>query len=112
MNHLNRPALSTAFVLAIFVLGLTGCATGPQLDQPAAPGIGPTLPPAFPPQDIVGRWGLAAYHKDEDRARTEQAAIAGVLRAEVTNDPLTATAAAGYIARRLDAHRDRCRRRW
>ena len=33
-----------------------------------------TLPPAFPPQDIVGRWGLAAYHKEEDRARTEAAA--------------------------------------
>ena len=32
------------------------------------------MPPAFPPQDIVGRWGLAAYHKDEDRARTEAAA--------------------------------------
>ena len=32
------------------------------------------LPPAFPPQDIVGRWGLAAYHKDEDRARIEAAA--------------------------------------
>ena len=29
----------------------------------------------FPPQDIVGRWGLAAYHKEEeDRARTEAAA--------------------------------------
>jgi hypothetical protein len=34
----------------------------------------PTLPPAFPPQDIVGRWGLAAYHKEEDRVRTEAAA--------------------------------------
>ncbi len=34
----------------------------------------PTLPPAFPPQDIVGRWGLAAYHKDEDRPRIEAAA--------------------------------------
>ena len=34
----------------------------------------PTLPPAFPPQDIVGRWGLAAYHKDEDRPRIETAA--------------------------------------
>jgi hypothetical protein len=33
-----------------------------------------TLPPAFPPQDIVGRWGLAAYHKDEDRPRIEAAA--------------------------------------
>jgi hypothetical protein len=58
-------------------LWLAGCATGPQLDQPAAPGIVQTLPPAFPPQDIVGRWGLAAYHKDEDRARTEAAAVAG-----------------------------------
>jgi len=33
-----------------------------------------TLPPAFPPQDIVGRWGLAAYHNVEDRARIEAAA--------------------------------------
>jgi hypothetical protein len=32
------------------------------------------MPPAFPPQDIVGRWGLAAYHKDEDRPRIEVAA--------------------------------------
>ena len=32
------------------------------------------MPPAFPPQDIVGRWGLAAYHKDEDRPRIETAA--------------------------------------
>ena len=32
------------------------------------------MPPAFPPQDIVGRWGLAAYHKDEDRERIEVAA--------------------------------------
>ena len=74
MNHPNRPALSTAIALGIFALGLSGCATGPQLDQPAAPAVVPTLPPGFPPQDIVGRWGLAAYHKEEDRARTEAAA--------------------------------------
>ena len=36
----------------------------------------PTLPPAFPPQDIVGRWGLAAYHTDEDRPRRTEAAAA------------------------------------
>ncbi len=77
MNHPNRPTLSTAMVLAVFALGLSACATGPQLDQPSAPAVVPTLPPAFPPQDIVGRWGLAAYHKDEDRARTEQAAAGG-----------------------------------
>ena len=73
MTQPNRPALSTALVIGFFVLGLAGCTTGPQLDQPAAPSL-QAGPPAFPPQDIVGRWGLAAYHKDEDRARTEAAA--------------------------------------
>jgi hypothetical protein len=61
-------------VIGLFALGLSGCTTGPQLDQPAAPAMVQAGPPAFPPQDIVGRWGLAAYHKDEDRARTEAAA--------------------------------------
>lgn len=75
MSHSIRPALSAAIIVGIFALGLSGCTTGPQLEtQPAAPAGGPALPPAFPPQDIVGRWGLAAYHKDEDRARTEAAA--------------------------------------
>ena len=74
MRYSNRPSLSAVFIVGIFALGLSGCATGPTLEQPAAPSGGPALPPAFPPQDIVGRWGLAAYHKDEDRARTEAAA--------------------------------------
>ena len=29
---------------------------------------------SIPAQDLVGRWGLAAYHKEEDRSRTEAAA--------------------------------------
>ncbi|HEY6859327.1 MAG TPA: hypothetical protein VI358_06030 [Pseudolabrys sp.] len=74
MSHLHRPAPSITLVLVLFALGLSGCATGPQVEQPAAPAVVPTLPPAFPPQDIVGRWGLAAYHKEEDRSRTEAAA--------------------------------------
>ncbi len=74
MSDPRRPARSTALVLVFFALGLSGCATGPQIEQPGAPAVVPTLPPAFPPQDIVGRWGLAAYHKEEDRARTEAAA--------------------------------------
>jgi hypothetical protein len=59
-------------VLAVSALMLAGCATqGPQApEQPVLQ----VLPPAFPPQDIVGRWGLAAFHKAEDQARTEEAA--------------------------------------
>lgn len=34
----------------------------------------PEMPPPIKPQEIVGRWGLAAFHKPEDRARTEVAA--------------------------------------
>src|SRR5689334_4850587 len=69
MNPSHRHVFSGAAALALLALGLSGCATGPQPEQPAAaPEVLPTLPPAFPPQDIVGRWGLAAYHKEEDRA--------------------------------------------
>jgi len=72
--NLHRPSLSAALVLVLLAFGLAGCATqqGP-VSQPE-PEVMPTLPPAFPPQDIVGRWGLAAYHRDEDKARTEAAA--------------------------------------
>ena len=81
MPHPHRSNVSTAVVLTWLTLGLAACSTtGPQLfgpSQPAQPPQAepvPTLPPAFPPQDIVGRWGLAAYHKEEDRARIEAAA--------------------------------------
>ena len=70
--------LPTALVLASLALGLANCSTFPSLslNQPEAPppAPAPMLPPAFPPQDIVGRWGLAAYHREDDRARTEAAA--------------------------------------
>jgi hypothetical protein len=74
MHHPHRPALRTAMILVLSALGTSACTTGSQLDQPAAPAVVQAGPPAFPPQDIVGRWGLAAYHKEEDRARTEAAA--------------------------------------
>jgi hypothetical protein len=77
MRHLNRPSLSKVLVLTLLALALAGCATGGP-HQPAQPEAAPvpTLPPAFPPQDIVGRWGLAAYHREEDRPRIELAAAA------------------------------------
>jgi hypothetical protein len=80
MSHPYRLPRLTALVLA---LGLAACSTGgpqmpsifgPAQEKPPQPTVVPTLPPAFPPQDIVGRWGLAAYHKEEDRPRIEAAA--------------------------------------
>ena len=77
-----RHIVSAAAILAC-VLGLAACSTSGQMpnlfgpsqpEPPPQPEVVPTLPPAFPPQNIVGRWGLAAYHKPEDRVRTENAA--------------------------------------
>jgi hypothetical protein len=67
--------LRLSFFLAALLLA--GCASemsvspGPEI---AAAPPGAPLPASIPAQDLVGRWGLAAYHKDEDRARTEAAA--------------------------------------
>src|SRR5215471_15887945 len=69
---------SGAVLTAVSVLLLAGCASemsvggGPQVA--AAPPSGAPLPASIPAQDLVGRWGLAAYHKEDDRARTEAAA--------------------------------------
>src|SRR5262249_20777514 len=57
--------------LLVFALSaLQACTTtGPQAEAPAPPQ--PELPSKVRPSEIVGRWGYAAYHKPEDRARTE-----------------------------------------
>ena len=80
MSTRNRQGLPAALALCL-ALGLAGCSSmsnpfssGPTPPPPPAPEVVPTLPPAFPPQDLVGRYGLAAYHKPEDRERTEAAA--------------------------------------
>lgn len=69
-----RPVVAASLVMLAAVLA--GCATAPPPPppEPAAPPVVPTLPPSFPPQELIGRWGLAAYHRPDDRARTEAAA--------------------------------------
>ena len=68
--------LSPILCATMLAVALAGCATtSPAPPEPAEPAVTPTLPPAFPPQDLVGRWGLAAYHVPSDRERTEAAAL-------------------------------------
>jgi DNA gyrase subunit B len=55
---------------------------------------------------------LRGLHSRYNRSVVEQAAIAGVLNSKVTSDPATASAAAEYIARRLDAIADEVERGW
>ncbi|MFZ0846685.1 MAG: DNA topoisomerase (ATP-hydrolyzing) subunit B [Pseudolabrys sp.] len=55
---------------------------------------------------------LGGLHSRYNRKVIEQASIAGVLRPEVTGDPKTATAAAAYIAKRMDALADETERGW
>jgi DNA gyrase subunit B len=55
---------------------------------------------------------LRNLHSRYNRKVVEQAAIAGVLRQEITGDPEKAAAAADYIAKRLDALADEVERGW
>ena len=60
----------------------------------------------------VIRGTLHNLHSRYNRKVVEQAAIAGVLNPKITSDVATANAAAGYIARRLDALADEVERGW
>ena len=66
-----------ALLSTVAAILLAGCATqmsvGPAPETAAAP-AGTPLPASIPAQDLVGRWGLAAFHNEADRARTEAAA--------------------------------------
>ena len=56
------------------ILLLSGCDLNPLSSSPP-PGVpAVAMPPSLHAEDIVGRWGLAAYHCEQDRARTIVAA--------------------------------------
>jgi DNA gyrase subunit B len=55
---------------------------------------------------------LNNLHSRYNRKVVEQAAIAGILRPEIFNDPIKGTEAANYIAKRLDALAEEVERGW
>ena len=78
VRPLMRPLGATVAGLAAMLLA--GCASqtfslgGPSSEPAPVVQSAQPLPASIPAADLVGRWGLAAYHKEDDRARTEAAA--------------------------------------
>ena len=74
-----RPLLPAVVLLAGLPI-LAGCSTAGGFSNPfttaaaAPPPRPPVVPPSVRAEEIVGRWGLASYHRDQDRTRTEVAA--------------------------------------
>jgi len=56
-------------LVSLLALAVVGCAENP----PPTPAV---VPASVSPDQLVGKWGFAAYHKDEDRARTIKEAAA------------------------------------
>jgi len=81
MRHQRTPLPPAAMAVLASGLLLAGCGTFsfPTLGtgtgtEPApmdAPPAAAALPSRYSPEEVVGRWGLAAYHREADRGRTE-----------------------------------------
>jgi hypothetical protein len=75
MSPSRRPLLSAAVLLAGLPM-FGGCSSfniSNPFDTAAAapPPPPPVVPPSIHAEEITGNWGLAAYHRDQDRARTQ-----------------------------------------
>ena len=78
LHTIARLAAVTALAGSLGACGggisLGGFGGSSQTAQPEPPPPPPEMPASIRPDEIVGRWGYAAYHKPEDRPRTEVAA--------------------------------------
>ncbi|MFG1372087.1 hypothetical protein V5F32_07925 [Xanthobacter oligotrophicus] len=74
-SHVGAARRAGLLGVAITGLALTlaGCASGPTEPPPPAR---PQFTSPIPPDRLVGRWGLAAYHRPDDATRTENQARA------------------------------------
>jgi hypothetical protein len=74
-HHHSLPSLAV-LVAGLMLTGCTGISlpsfgTSSEPPPPPAPAV---MPSKYTPEEFVGRWGLASYHRDTDRVRTERAA--------------------------------------
>ncbi len=66
----SRQALSGA----VMALAVGGCMS--TADQVPTAANGPIAPAAFERERLIGRWGVASFHDEKDRRRTEAEARA------------------------------------
>lgn len=72
MPTISMP-LTRRFIIAtasIFAVALAGCNANQPIDAGAQQGV-PATPSKIAAERLVGRWGVAAYHQDSARQRTE-----------------------------------------
>ena len=73
IDAISRPVRLAAVLAGVLVLA--GCAgMGNPFESSPPPAAAPLGRPSIAPSDIIGRWGIASYHREQDRARTEAAA--------------------------------------
>jgi hypothetical protein len=87
--------LSPPIAAVVSALALAACTTGggggswfgggSQPEPTAQPAEVPEMPATIRASEIVGRWGYAAFHRQEDRARTEANARGQCRQAVVIN---------------------------
>jgi hypothetical protein len=94
--------VSPAIVIAGFALA--GCSGsmpslsswGDSQPAPSAAPVGPAPRPSLAAEDIVGRWGIASFHRPEDQARTETAARTGCSQPYIINRSSEGVAMLGH----------------
>lgn len=73
--------LGLASALAMLLAGCGGGGGfsfgGSSTPVASEPGVAPEVPATIRADELVGKWGLAAYQNPADRARTEKQALAG-----------------------------------
>jgi hypothetical protein len=81
MRHKFTSGLFIPLAIVVAGLSLASCTgislpslgIGSEPPPPAAPAV---MPSKYSAEELVGRWGYTAYHRDADRARTEKVAAA------------------------------------
>jgi hypothetical protein len=66
---MRRPTPLCSMSIMAATMALSGCVA--TQSPPSAALTGPPPDPSISPSDVIGRWGLGAYHREQDRARTE-----------------------------------------